>query len=145
MDKKTEWIKSVENAANHYLNLNDGGFDGNMKASLARSNYEEQSITFAFETQKWQMNERGAIHGGAISGMFDTAFGIVANFIAGKDEATTTDMNICYIRQFELNDIGEIKVITVKAGRKLIRLRAEFISKETNKLIATASGSWMPL
>lgn len=145
MDKKLDWMKRAEEAVDHYLHLNDGGFDENMKAWFAGCDFEEQSITIGFVTQKWQINERGGIHGGAIAGMFDTAFGIVANFTAGKDEATTTDMNLCFIRPFEFGETAEIKVIVVKAGRSLIRLRAEFICRESQKLIATGGGSWMPL
>ena len=36
-------------------------------------------------------------------------------------------------------------VYVVKAGRSLIRLRAELACRETGKLAATGSGSWMPL
>jgi len=145
MDEKTKWMKDAEERVWHYLHLEDGGFDGNMKASFAGCDYEEQSITFAFETQHWQINERGGIHGGAIAGMFDTAFGIMANFIAGENEATTTDMNLCFLRGIELGQHCNIKVITVKAGRSLIRLRAEAVCTETNKMVASGSGSWMPL
>ena len=66
MDKKQEWIQLVEEKSAHYLNLGDGGFDEKMKVRLVRCNYEEQSVTYAFETQKWQINEKGGIHGGAI-------------------------------------------------------------------------------
>lgn len=145
MTTKEQWMKDAETVSNHYLNLDDGGFDETMKAYFVRCDFEDKSITYGFPTQKWQVNEKGGMHGGAISGMFDTAFGVVANFIAGKDEATTTDMVISYLRPLDIGDTCEIKVITVKAGRSLIRLRAEFICKETGKLIATGSGSWMPL
>lgn len=145
MDKKQAWIAMVEERSHHYLNLGDGGFDENMKVRLLECNYEEQSITYGFETQKWQINEKGGIHGGAIAGMFDTAFGVVANFTAGPNEATTTDMNISFLRGVEMGmDVG-LKVYIVKAGRSLIRQRAELTDAATGKLLATASGSWMPL
>jgi len=145
MIEKEIWIKKAEEATNHYLNLGDSGFDENMKAWFVQCNYEENTVTIGFPTQEWQKNERGIVHGGAIAGMFDTALGIVANFTAGENEATTTDMNITFIRPLELGDSCEIKVIIVKAGRSLIRQRAELTCKESGKLIATASGSWMPL
>lgn len=145
MENKRIWEEKVKTASEHYLNLNDGGFDENMKANLYDFNYEEKSVSYEFETQKWQINERGAIHGGAISGILDTAFGIVANFTAGPNEATTTDMTITYLRELEYGDKCIIKVYIVKAGRKLIRQRAEVTSKKTGKLVATAVGSWMPL
>ena len=56
MDKKEAWIKLVEEKSAHYLNLGDGGFDEKMRVRLVRCDYEEQSVTYAFETQKWQIN-----------------------------------------------------------------------------------------
>ena len=84
MDKREAWNKLVEEKSAHYLNLGDGGFDEKMHARLVDCDYDAQSVTYAFETQKWQINEKGGIHGGAILGMFDCAFGVVANFTDRK-------------------------------------------------------------
>lgn len=143
--KSELWMQQAAAAANHYLHLEDGGFDETMRAQFSACNFEEKSLTIAFLTQGWQINERGGIHGGAIAGMFDTAFGIMANFIAGENEATTVDMNISFLRPLELGETCEIRVITVKTGRSLIRLRAEMTCRESGKLVATGSGCWMPL
>ncbi|MBE6990638.1 MAG: PaaI family thioesterase [Ruminococcaceae bacterium] len=145
MDKKQAWIRMVEEKSLHYLNLGDGGFDERMKARLVDCDFEAQTVTYAFETQTWQINEKGGIHGGAIAGMFDTAFGVVANFTAGENEATTTDMNISFLRGVDYGMTLYMKVYIVKAGRSLIRQRAELTDAATGKLLATASGSWMPL
>ncbi|MGF6375254.1 uncharacterized protein (TIGR00369 family) [Clostridiales Family XIII bacterium PM5-7] len=145
MEKRSDWCERAEQAVNHYLSLDDGGFDENMKAHFVACDEAEKSITMEFETQHWQINERGGIHGGAIAGMFDTGFGIVANFIAGKDEATTVDMNIGFMRPIELGEHCRLTVYVVKAGARLIRLRAELFCVESGKLTATGSGSWLPL
>ena len=116
-----------------------------MQVHLVRCSYEEKSVTYGFKTQKWQINEKGGIHGGAIAGMFDTAFGVVANFTAGENEATTTDMTVSFLRGVEMGMELELTVYIVKAGRSLIRQRAELTDAATGKLLATASGSWMPL
>ena len=145
MDKKQAWLTLVEEKSYHYLNLGDGGFDEMMHCRLKSCNYEEQSVTYSFPTLQWQINEKGGIHGGAIAGMFDTAFGVVANFTAGENEATTTDMTISYLRGVELGMELEMTVYIVKAGRSLIRQRAELKDAATGKLLATGSGSWMPL
>lgn len=142
---KDEWIKLVQDKSEHYLNLGDGGFDEKMQCSLAACDYEEQTVTYNFPTLSWQINEKGGIHGGAIAGMFDTAFGVVANFTAGENEAATTDMTISFLRGVEMGMQLEMKVYIIKAGRSLIRLRAELKDKATAKLLASASGSWMPL
>lgn len=145
MEKKEAWMKLVEEKSAHYLNLGDGGFDEKMRARLVRCCYEDRSATYAFETQKWQINERGGIHGGAILGMFDTAFGVTANLTAGPGEATTTDMTVSFLRGVEYGMKVELTVYIVKAGRSLIRQRGELRDADTGKLLAIGSGSWMPL
>ena len=145
MDKKQAWLQLVREKSAHYLNLHDGGFDETMQAHLVDCDYEAQTVTYAFPTQGWQINEKGGIHGGAIAGMFDTAFGVVANFTAGDNEATTTDMTVSFLRGVDFGMELHLKVFIVKAGRSLIRQRAELSDAATGKLLATASGSWMPL
>lgn len=145
MDKKQAWLQMVREKSQHYLNLHDGGFDERMQAQLESCDYEEQTVTYSFPTLSWQINEKGGIHGGAIAGMFDTALGVVANFTAGENEATTTDMTISFLRGVEYGMRLRMKVYIVKAGRSLIRQRAELTDAATGKLLATASGSWMPL
>lgn len=145
MDKKQQWIELVTQKSEHYLNLGDGGFDEKMQARLVDCDYEAQTVTYAFPTQSWQINEKGGIHGGAIAGMFDAAFGVVANFTAGENEATTVDMSVSFLRGVEYGMELYLKVYIVKAGRSLIRQRAELTDAATGKLLATASGSWMPL
>ena len=145
MDKKQAWLQLVQEKSRHYLNLGDGGFDERMHAHLVSCDYEAQTVTYAFPTQDWQINEKGGIHGGAIAGMFDTAFGVVANFTAGDNEATTTDMTVSFLRGVDFGMELHLKVFIVKAGRSLIRQRAELTDAATGKLLATASGSWMPL
>lgn len=145
MDKKQAWLQLVQEKSDHYLNLHDGGFDEKMQARLVACDYEAQTVTYAFPTQDWQINEKGSIHGGAIAGMFDTAFGVVANFTAGENEATTTDMTVSFLRGIDFGMELRLKVFIVKAGRSLIRQRAELTDAATGKLLATASGSWMPL
>lgn len=143
--ERQKWLDEAERIISGYLTRQDGCFDDKMHAKLVACDYEEKTITIEFETQKWQINERGGIHGGAIAGMFDTAFGVVANFIAGENEATTVDMNISYLRPLNYGEHTAITLYTAKAGKKIIRLRAEMVCKESGKLIATGVGTWMPL
>ena len=78
-------------------------------------------------------------------GIFAAAFGVEPNFTAGENEATTVDMSVSFLRGVEYGMELYLKVYIVKAGRSLIRQRAELTDAATGKLLATASGSWMPL
>lgn len=161
---KEQWLQEAEKIVDGYLNRNDGCFDSEMHAQLVGCSFGkekrlaaagqqveeggESSISIEFETLPWQINERGGIHGGAIAGMFDTAFGVVANFasiIAGGNEAATADMNISFLRPVEFEEHTIVTVYIVKTGRTIIRLRAEMVCKESGKLVATGVGSWIPL
>lgn len=143
--EKQQWEEKVREVITGYLTRNDGCFDDVMHAKLCHYSYEEEKISIEFETLKWQINERGGIHGGAIAGMFDTAFGVVANFVAGVNEAATADMNISYIRPVEYGQHTVIVIYIVKKGRTIIRLRAEMFCKETGKMVASGVGTWIPL
>ena len=142
---REQWEAEAKRVVDGYLERKDGHFDDTMCAHFHSCDFEEQSISIEFTTQPWQRNERDGIHGGAIAGMFDTAFGVVANFTAGENEATTTDMTISFLRGVDYGMELEMTVYIVKAGRSLIRQRAELKDAATGKLLATGSGSWMPL
>lgn len=175
---KAQWESRARQVIDGYLNRNDGCFDAEMHAKVTSCDYDEQRISIEFETLKWQINERGGIHGGAIAGMFDTALGVVANFAAGTiesklqrysdfatgqavasaagpacetapaahaSEAATVEMNISYIRPVEFGQHTVIDTYIVKIGRTMIRLRGEMFCRESGKLVAAASGLWLPL
>lgn len=65
--------------------------------------------------------------------MFDAAFGVVANFTAGENEATTVDMSVSFLRGVEYGMELYLKVYIVKAGRSLIRQRAELTDAATGQ------------
>jgi uncharacterized protein (TIGR00369 family) len=145
MKDKEQWEKGMLSIADSYSNLKYGGFDKELKVELGSYDYDEQSAVFIFKTQDWQINERGFIHGGIIAAMLDTGLGTFAWFLADGKEVVTTDLNISYIRPLSLGDTGEVKVYAVKNGRSLIRIRGELLSNETGKVLASASGAWMPV
>lgn len=135
-------MSNTEERIKRYLNLGDGGFDQMMEARLV--SYEEGELVLDFPTHKWQVNEQGAIHGGAIAGMFETGLGIMANVIAGEAEAVSIDMHVDFLRGIQLGDTCKMVITLVKPGRKLIRLRGELYSCDTGKLAASAILTSMP-
>ena len=141
---KEQWEEEAKKVVDGYLERKDGHFDDTMCARFYGCDFEAQSISIEFTTQPWQRNERDGIHGGAIAGMFDTACGVVANFVA-ENEAATSDMYVSYIRPLELGEHAVLTTTIVRIGRTMIRLRAELFCKESGKLIATSVSNWIPL
>ncbi|MBE6990286.1 MAG: PaaI family thioesterase [Ruminococcaceae bacterium] len=141
MEQKRAWLRAVQKTADRYLTP-ENGFNGRMSCRLAGCCYAEQSVTFAFETQRWQCNDRGEIHGGAIAGMFDTAFGVVAYITAGGPVTSTAELSVSFLRSVAYGTSVHVKVIVLKAGRSLIRQRAELTDAATGSLLAVAGGCW---
>ena len=142
---KEQWEQAMKDACTEYLERYDGRYNDVIRGSFYEVSYEEQTLSIIFDTMEWEINERGTIHGGAITGMYDAAMGVAANCLAGPPAATTCDISITFIRGLEFGQHPIVKTYVVKNGRKLIRLRAEMICQETGHLLSTASGTWMPL
>lgn len=140
---KPEWEADVRKFAEEYED--DSPFDTELAREFCGCSFEEQRISYRFATKPWQENERGEVHGGIICSMFDSAVGTAAIYAAGWKEATTTDLNISFLRSLISGQHAIVHTYIIKNGRKLIRLRAEMVCEETGKLIATAGGTWFPL
>ena len=69
----------------------------------------------------------------------------MSTVVASFTPAMKFAMNISYVRPLDYGQHTTVTVYTVKTGRKIIRLRAEMVCKETGKLVATGVGTWMPL
>lgn len=140
---KEQWEQEVLRFEAEYED--DSPFDRKLEREFYGCDFEEQRISHRFPAQPWQKNERGDVHGGIISSMFDSAIGLTAVFAAGWGEATTVDLNVSFLRPFDSDSHAIIHTYIVKNGRTIIRLRGEMINEESGKLVATATGSWLPL
>ncbi len=144
MDEKSIWLRRVRDLTWRYASPGDGRFNDCMQFSLTDCCYEEQTITYSFRTQEWERNHRGILHGGAIAGMFDTALGMTAYIAAGGPSTMTTDLNISFLRAVPFGGSVRVKVFIIKAGRSLVRLRAE-LTDTSGTVLASSSGSWIVL
>ena len=140
---KEQWEQDVERFVREYEDIST--FDNILGRELCGYDFEEQRISYRFETKPWQKNERGEIHGGILGGMFDSAIGTVAIYASGWKETTTVELSVSYLRPLDGDSHAVVHSYIVKNGRNLIRLRGEMVCEETGKLVATAYGTWFPL
>lgn len=66
-------------------------------------NYDEERMAaeIRFRMQDWERNERGEIHGGAVSAMFDTSMGMTVLAYSESESIATADLNVSFIRPFK--------------------------------------------
>lgn len=104
---------------------------------------DEMSSKIVFCVQEWELNQRGEIHGGAISSMFDTAMGITAAAFAESDGVSTVDIQVSFIRPF-LSGAFIFSTKVTSLGKTLIRTTCVATEKQSGKIVATASGTFIP-
>lgn len=104
---------------------------------------EEQIADILFCTQDWEKNQRNEIHGGAIASMFDTAMGVTAAVFEGSGSVSTADLQISFIRPF-LSGAFIFTTQITSIGKTLIRTTCVAREKQSGKIVATASGTFVP-
>ena len=101
---------------------------------------ETTSAVFRFKIHQWELNHRGQVHGGAVSGMFDTSMGFTVVAYSGRN-VTTAELEISYLRPFNYDEY-DFNCTVLHMGRKLARIEAKACSVKTGKLTATAHATF---
>ena len=103
---------------------------------------EKGQAVFRFRKLEWEKNQRGEVHGGAVSAMFDTAMGMSVLGFTGCKQTATADLAVSFIRPFT----AEAFLFTVELlhpGRSLLRLRAVATDEESGKTLASATANFV--
>ena len=93
-----------------------------------------------FLTKGWEKNQREEIHGGAIASMIDTA---MAAAFRGENGVSTADLQVSFIKPFLKGAFIFTTQIT-SMGNTLIRATCVAREKESDLIVATASGTFVP-
>lgn len=104
---------------------------------------DEQTSEILFCTQDWERNQRNEIHGGAIASMFDTAMGVTAAAFDGGGNVSTADLQVSFIRPF-LSGAFIFATQITSIGKTLIRATCVAREKQSGKIVATSSGTFVP-
>lgn len=117
--------------------------NGLMRGENGGCSFAEQSLTFAFPVQTWQVNRVGNLHGGMICTAFDLTIAALARFYAEENFAPTISLDVKYIRPVKLGDTMLVTAKATATGRRITQLTGEARSKATGKLVATAASVYM--
>ncbi len=121
------------------------GFNSLLKPTFVSANNEQNSFIIQYELQPWQLNPRGELHGGIVSALFDLGMGYGAVAMSGGFSVATADLTIGFLDRVDGADKILVEVTIQKAGKLLIRMRADATSLQTGKIVATAVGTFVPL
>ena len=115
------------------------GFMQNI-GNLSFKKIDEKTFEFSIKILENYLNTGGIAHGGFIATIADTGMGNAAHISAGNKRCVTINLDIKFISAGKLNEelIGKVKVL--KKTKTLVFISSEIFS--TEKIIATASGTW---
>lgn len=136
--------KEIGEAFVHAINAicekNPGNLNSLLQPTLMDYSENPMTSTMRYEVKEWELNQRGQVHGGAVSAMFDVAMGVSAAVFSHSD-VTTAEMTVSYIRPF-VGDAFDFRTNIVHLGSKLARIECKAFSVETGKLMATSHATY---
>jgi uncharacterized protein (TIGR00369 family) len=102
------------------------------------------TATLGVNVRKDLMQNQGAVHGGAVASLIDTAtaFAIIS-LIDPKEKVTTVDLTISYLRPASNGRLTAVAKV-VRAGRRLFVVSAEVFDKR-GSLITTALSTYIKI
>jgi uncharacterized protein (TIGR00369 family) len=96
---------------------------------------EKGKVAFTFQPQEFHYNPIGAVHGGVITAILDSAMGCaVHSTLAAEVGYTTLELKVNFLRAVTLKQ-GELKAIgkVIHAGKRIAMAEAQLV--DTNNVI----------
>ena len=138
-----EWMKALfAPESKDYLQR---GIMSQLGLEFVSCDFEKREAVFAFQTQSWQQNPYGILHGGITCTCFDSVMGILLHYFTKPFQVTTTNMRTDYLKPIQLGDQVVFQVKALSLGRTLSTLQAEAWIPERGVLAASAIASYMRL
>ena len=114
-----------------------------IKPSLTECSFEDKTLTMEFEAQEWERNLAGAMHGGIIATLLDTAMGYLNLGFLGLPPLTVS-LALHYLRASPIEGTVCVFAKIDKMGRQMYFNSSELYNKgERDKVLATATSSYM--
>lgn len=138
-----EMEKRFQEILQHIKHPNELRLNNMLDPYFLGGDEEEKCADILFCTQDWERNQRNEIHGGAIASMFDTAMGVTAAAFDRLGNVSTADLQVSFIRPF-LSGAFIFSTQITSMGKTLIRATCVAREKQSGKIVATASGTFVP-
>ncbi len=110
---------------------------------FSECNYEKKQLKMEFPVQIWELNPAKTLHGGLLATAIDMTCGLLVRFVKESMSTATVHLSIDYLRPLQVEEDFVVEAKITKQGRNIIFLTAEVYSKGNDKIVATASGTFV--
>jgi len=137
-----ELKERMSEVAGRLMETCQGSMYGMMKVRIEACSVESLECVSSYLTEEWMKNPFGAVHGGMVTTMMDSAMGCFASCVAGVGTPTISiDTN--YLRPVPLDQRLCIRAKVTGLGRTVAYLSGEaWMEGCPEKLVATACGTY---
>ena len=106
---------------------------------------ETGKAVLSLKKEDWLTQHLGYFHGGVITTLADSAGGAAAVTIVPEDyQVVTSELTMHFLRPAVSDEVIATAEV-IKPGKQLIIVEASVTDKVTGKLIAKATGTWVPV
>jgi len=127
------------------INLDPDHFCGMLAPRFIGCNADEMSIELGFTAQSWEENPLGVIHGGIVSGMLDSAMGILASTVSGG-RSVTVSLQTSFLRAVYAGDRINVRAVVTYLGRSIVHCEAKaYREGAEHEPVASASAVFKPI
>ena len=122
--------------------LHAGRVNSLMTANYVDCDIQTSTVTIEFEIKPWELNRAGVLHGGVICTMLDHTAGAALTAFSGS-WCPTVDIDVRFISFGQLGDTIIATGRIVSAGKSVFHTEAVLKNKDTGKIIATSTSTFL--
>ena len=119
--------------------------NGMLDGHLVKCDPDSDTIVIEYKTKHWQNNRAGFLHGGIMGAMLDLSMGDLSICYSGALWTPTITLEVKYMRPTKIGDTVLVEAEMVSNGKRINHLRAKATSKDTGKLLGTATGTYFAI
>ena len=103
---------------------------------------EKMELTIEFPVLPWELNRKGALHGGIVCSMMDHTVGLTVATLTGA-WAPMAAFNVSFLRMGQLDDTLVCKGMIEKLGKRIVFVNGVLYSKASGSEIATCQATYI--
>ena len=116
-------------------------FNRMLNPEFLELDFENRTLTLAYDFTYWMRNQVGIMHGGIIGAAADIAMGVLTYTFSGKKMPPTISQQTTYLRMVPPGTRLIVKAWADHVGRTTASLRCElWLEGSPDQLVATSTG-----
>lgn len=102
----------------------EGTFNSMLNLEPVKCNSVDSELEVIHCANEWEKNINGTMHGGVITGVLDSAMGILCQCIVASGKTPSVGLNVSFYRPVKVGDQLHVRASLLRRTRTLVWLRS---------------------